>query len=127
MRLRFFVLLGISCGLAAAESTDHALSSALGQAFPSPFGSSNQPPDSKNKLLQFKLDPDKLFNGTPDKLSDLRTLPNQALLRASPQCAIPLLEAPIAKDRDFSIRVFPVGPSGKQERMAAPRMPVCGR
>lgn len=116
MRLRCCVLVCAACGLAAAEPTPDYFSQAFRNAVPSPF------PDLKSHSFDLKIDPNQLFSQEP---KTLQIFPRQVLVTTSEACAIPLLEAPIPKDRKFSMRKLPVGPAAEKDPMSRASIPAC--
>jgi hypothetical protein len=107
MLLRCCAFLCIASGLASADATTDYFSDAFGKALPSPF--------------RWKLP------GKGPGRSLLESPPKRALVLDSRECAIPLKEAPVAKDRRFSMRQLFLPPDAKLDAMARPAMPTCQR
>jgi hypothetical protein len=105
VRLRCCVLLCVAAGLASADTVPDYFSDAFKRALPPPFGPKTPGKDSGWFAL-----------GAP---------PKQPSLSQSGACAIPLKEAPFAKDRRFSIRKLHVSPDQRLDEMARPTMPAC--
>lgn len=115
-------------GLASAESTEDYFRQAFQGAMPAPFGRAleKQTDAQKYGLDTKKSDPNTLdLNSLEPNV--LRILPPQALVMPSGQCAIPLLEIPIAKDRQFTMQRLPAGQSSQADPMTVPAGRVCGR
>lgn len=116
MRLRCCLLLLAASWLASADSTDDYFAKAFKRAMPLPFSAPQI--NEGMKLYTFPF----ASNSTEPQI-----LPQQKAFVVGPdECAIPLAQVPITKDRQFLIRKLPTGPSSKADRMATTAaIPVC--
>ena len=115
MRLRCCVILCALCTTGLADSAQDYFWKAFKRAMPSPFVE-NSKRDGRMLL--------------PLALSGVQTVPGilaqPRMVVAGPgECAIPLVQTPISKDRQYLIRKLPVEGASKADPMTAPKIPVC--
>lgn len=113
MRIRCCALLFAVSAAGLAQSTQDYFAKAFKQALPSPFTAPQMNRGGTLFIPPAPLEPPKIL------------VQPRAFVVGPDQCAIPLGQTPISKDRQFLIRKLPLGGSSKMDPMAAPKIPVC--
>ena len=115
MLIRCCVLLSVLCGVASADSKGDHFSKGFGNVFPSPF--TTPFPDHGPKFWSLGPMP-----------PGIEILPQQQGVFGSPnECAIPLTQMTVPKDRQFSIQKFKAIDGSTADDIVKPAMPVCKR
>jgi hypothetical protein len=116
MRLRCCAMLCAFATAGLADSAQDYFSKSFQEALRSPFAALAPKPEAGIPVAP----------GRSQQQLLPRILPQSRAVVAGPgECAIPLAQTPISKDRQFLIRRVPSDGASKADPMAAPKIPVC--